>query len=238
MGFRLLALACLATLPLTRGAPAEKPPLTHAMMGVANGCFVETVAFLDHWQESVGPSAWARMMQWGAKEEDEVVAGHAVAVCEARGKLWCWDINFGWKPVPVDAAQRDAAEVVSASIVARYPRIAARFPAYRFDFPQNAAATAPVAQLASPNASVRDASLVGERLARRRPVNVVQFAYGAEGQRQESAAVVFVFHGRYCVYVPEFGTTPFRARGSVENLRLIQQCLQRIAPGVGAVKKL
>src|SRR4051812_1495494 len=35
----------------------DKPPLQHAMMGVANGCFVETVAFLDHWTEVNGADA-------------------------------------------------------------------------------------------------------------------------------------------------------------------------------------
>src|SRR4051812_7325566 len=75
----------------------QKPPLAHDMMGVANGCFVESIVFLDHWRETFGGESWARMVQWGAKEDAEVVAGHAVAVCEARGKFWCWDINFGWK---------------------------------------------------------------------------------------------------------------------------------------------
>ena len=53
---------------------AEKPPLPHEMMGVANGCFVESVVFLDHWHEVFGEEAWARMVQWGAKEDEEVVA--------------------------------------------------------------------------------------------------------------------------------------------------------------------
>lgn len=225
-------------LALGAAAPAEKPPLRHEMMGVANGCFVETVAFLDHWQESFGSESWARLLQWGAKEEEEVVTGHAVAVCEARGKLWCWDINYGWKPVPAALAQRDQPEAVAPSILARYPRVSGRFPTYRHDFPQAPAAAPPIADPAHANASVRDASIVGERLARVRPVNVVRFTHGGADDRRESAAAVFVFHGRYCIYVPELGTTPFRTRGSVENLRLIQQCLQRLLPGASGVKKL
>jgi hypothetical protein len=220
------------------GATAEKPPLQHEMMGVANGCFVETIAFLDHWQERFGGDAWARMLQWGAKADEEVVAGHAVAVCDAKGKLWCWDINFGWKPVPVDAAQREDTQVVSASVLARYPKISAFFPVYRADVLQAAMESPPAAQATSDNASIRDASLVGERLARHRAVNVVRFSRQVGGDTIESAAAVFLFNGRYCVYVPEVGTIPFRTRGGVENLRLILECLRRMAPGAMNVRKL
>jgi hypothetical protein len=38
--------------------------------------------------------------------------------------------------------------------------------------------------------------------------------------------------------VPEVGTVPFRTRGSVENLRLVQELLRRIFPGTGGLKKL
>lgn len=234
--------ALLITSALAWGAappPApERPPLQHEMMSVANGCFVESVAFLDHWHERFGDAAWARMLQWGAKEEEEVVAGHAVAVCETKGKLWCWDINFGWKPVPAESAQRENVETVAASVLARYPKISAYFPNYRFDFPQAPSDSVPVAQPANANVSIRDASIVGEKLARHRPVNVVLFTRGAGEAKTESAAAVFVFHGRYCIYVPEVGTTPFRARGGVENLRLIQECLRRIVPGAMNVRKL
>jgi hypothetical protein len=235
---RPLGMLCALAM-VVRGATPAQPPLAHDLMGVANGCFVESVAFLDHWQEAFGADAWARMLQWGAKEEEEVVAGHAVAVCEARGKLWCWDINFGWKPVPVDAAQREDVAAVAKPIVARYPSVTARFPLYRSDFAQPAAAVAPVAQPAAENPAIRDATIVGERLARHRPVSVVRFDRPAGEAKAEGAAVVFMFHGRYCIYVPELGTTPFvRIHGSVANLRLLQQALNRLVPGVTGVRKL
>lgn len=208
------------------------------MMGVANGCFVETVAFLDHWQEAVGADAWARLLQWGAREEDEVVAGHAVAVCEARGALWSWDINFGWTKLAVEPAQREQSEILAAPIVRKYPRIVAQYPTLRHDFPQAPSAVRPVAQPAHSNASIRDASIVGARLSARRPVNAVRFTHGTGDAKQESGAVIFVFHGRYCIYVPEMGTVPFRVRTTVENVRVIQDLLRRAFPGVGALQKL
>jgi hypothetical protein len=234
----VLGALLLAGLGAARAAtPATaKPPLAHDMMGVANGCFVESIAFLDHWQDSFGADAWARMVQWGAKEDEELVAGHAVAVCQAKDKLWCWDINFGWKPLGIDPSQRENIDAVAAPILARYPKTTARFPIFRTDFAQAPAAAPPAGQPASPNPSVRDASIVGERLAKHRPVNALQFAR-ADGS--EGAAVIFAYNGRYCIYVPELGTTPFvRIRGSVENLRLAQQALNRLVPGVTGLRKL
>jgi hypothetical protein len=164
--------------------------------------------------------------------------GHAVAICESRGALWCWDSKLGWSKLQLEVAQRDNPAVVAAPILKRYPRITARFPTYRFDFPQVAKAVAPEAQLTATNTAVRDASIVGAQLAKKRPVNVVRFSYGPEDAKQESAAAVFVFHGRYCIYMPEVGTVPFRVRGDVANLRLIQELLRRGFPGVMGVKKL
>jgi hypothetical protein len=220
----------------TKPGAAEKPPFAHEMMGVANGCFVESVAFLDHWQEAFGSESWAKMVQWGAKEEDELVAGHAVAVCQAKGKLWCWDINFGWKPLGIEPAQRESVDVVAGPILARYPKVTARFPLFRADFSQEPSATPPVGQPAAQNSSIRDASIVGERLAKRRPVNVLRYT---RSDGSEGAAAIFTYHGRYCVYVPELGTTPFvRIRSGVENLRTAQLALNRLLPGVTGLKKL
>lgn len=236
--FRLLATVLGLTNVLATAAPTEKPPLQHAMLGVKNGCFVETVAFLDRWSEVQGAEAWARLLQWGAREDEEVVMGHAVAICESRGALWCWDSNFGWAKLPIDAAQKEVADAVAPPVLKRYPRVTARYPTYRSDFPQSPSAAAPTAQLTATNTSVRDASIVAAQLAKKRPVNAVQFSYGPDDAKKESAAAVFVFHGRYCVYVPEMGTVPFRVRGDVANLRLIQELLRRAFPGVSGVKKI
>ena len=160
------------------------------------------------------------------------------AICEAAGALWSWDANFGWAKLAVDAAQKDSAESVAAPVVRKYPRVSARFPLYRYDFSQTPSVTPPAAQLTESNRSIRDASIVGAELAKKRRVNVVRFSHGAGEEKRESAAVVFVFHGRYCVYVAEMGTVPFRTRSSVENLKLIQDLLRRAFPGVSGVRKL
>lgn len=236
---RLLRLAgfALAATVLLHGA--DRPPMAYAPMGVANGCFVETVALLDDWHDAMGADAWARLLEWGAKDDEDALAGHAVTVCEARGKLWCYDINFGWRALPLDLGQRDDLPAVAAPIVARYPKITAVYPVYRYDLAQAAATSPPVAQLTAESAAVRDASVVGARLATHRPVNVVRFDYGPDESKAEGAATVFLFGGRYCVYTPMRGTMIYlRVRGGIENLRLIQELLRRLYPGVGAVKKL
>jgi hypothetical protein len=216
----------------------EPPPLQHPMMGVANGCFVETVAFLDHWKQARGAEAWAKLLQWGAREEEEVVMGHAVAICESRGALWSWDINFGWTKLTISPDEKEKPEIVARPVVGKYPKVTWRYPTYRFDFPQTASATPPVPQLTNANRSIRDATIVGAKLAQKRPVNVVKFSWLENGQPKESAAVVFLFHGRYCIYASEMGTVPFRVRGGTENLRLIQDLLRRAFPGVSNVKKV
>ena len=137
----------------------------------------------------------------------------------------------------VNVTQRESAEVVAGPVVARYAKVTAQFPLYMADFPQTSGLW-PAAQLANANLAIRDASRVGERLARRRPVNVVVFTEGAGAAARENAATVFVFGGRYCVYVPDRGTVPFRVQGGVENLRLIQQLLRRMTGEVGVVRKL
>ncbi len=206
---------------------AETPPLAHPAMGVPNGCFVETVALLDDFADSAGASAWARMLQWGATEQDEVVAGHAVAVVEAKGKLWCWDVNFGWSALSITPAQKEDAAIVAVPLTARYPAISPKWPSYRFDFPQ--AATAAVKL---PTAAEGPAKTVAARLSKHRPVNLVEFSFMENGATRKGAAVVFMFHGRYCIYAPEKGTVPFlRGPGGIQALPTIYACLRRMYTG-------
>ncbi len=226
-----LAFACLgfAGTHVLAAPPAALFP--HESLNVANGCLVESIFFYDQFRERFGGDAWVRVLQWGAKEADEVVAGHAVAVFLWHGRLWSWDVNFGFLPLEVSAAQREDVDGISALIVAKYPRITARYPLYRFDFPQQPEPDPPEGRPLDDNSAVRDASVVAAKLARHRPASLVLFSYHENGEVRQSAAAVFMFHGRFCVYTPEGGTVPFHAVGSVRNLRLIQEALRRIHPG-------
>ena len=233
--FALVAFGCLAA--ALAGAAKPAPPFRHEPLNVANSCLVESIYFYDQFRERFGEDAWVRVLQWGAKEDEEVVAGHAVAVFEWKSRLWAWDVNHGFLPLDVPPAQREDIDRVSPPILAKYPRTTARYPLYRFDFAQAPAAAPPAALLLDENSAVRDASVVAEKLARHRPVNVLRYSYVADGETKSSAVAVFLFHGRFCLYFPESGTIPFRARqNSVENLRQIQECLRRVHPGAFGLK--
>ncbi len=234
--FALTALLRSAAGPAFAARPVQ--PFPHQSLNVAGGCLVESIYFYDQCRERLGDDAWVRVLQWGAKEDDEVVAGHAVAVFALADRLWAWDVNFGFVPLGVPVAQREDVELVSRPILARYPKITPRDPVYRLDFPQAAAAGPFPAPRLEEDGVVRDACVVAEKLGRHRPVNLVEFAYIESGERRRGAAVVFLFHGRYCVYSPPRGTVPFHARGSVQNLRLVQEALRRMFPGAFAVKPL
>lgn len=237
---RIGSLALFASLAV-HALAAEKPPppFKHERLNVANGCFVESVWFYDQYRERFGADAWVRVLQWGAKEDEEIVAGHAVAVFEFKGKLWAWDINHGFLTLDLSAAQRDAVEKVSPQVLAKYPRVTARHPLYRFDFPQEPDSQPPREQPLHEDRAFRDASRVAEKLSAHRPVNLVQYSYVEGGVTRVTAVAVFLFHGRLCVYSMDTGTVPFLTRQkSVRNLRLLQECLRRIHSGAFALKPL
>src|SRR6218665_2462050 len=101
-------------------APPKKAPFPHGRLGVANGCFVEAVAVGDTLYEQSGGQAWYRVLQWGAKDDDEVVAGHAVTIFEHQGKLWSYDINHGFKTLAADLAHRDDVALVAKEVTVPY----------------------------------------------------------------------------------------------------------------------
>jgi hypothetical protein len=207
-------------------------------MGVANGCFVESVACCDAFHEKFGEGGWIRVLQWGAKEDEVMVAGHAVAVFETAGVLWCWDVNFGWAPLSIAPSERENAAVVAAPIVANYPRVTALFPIL-WDGGAQVPEEAPPGAAAEADADgAQYARVVAERLARHRPVNLVEFTQSGDGGPKTREAVVFVFGGRMCVYAPELGTTLFRARSSVWNVRLTQDMVRRLFPGAGQIRSV
>ncbi len=227
----------LALPPIAFAADTSPPPFPHAPLNVANGCFVESVALCDDFLDRNGASAWCRLLQWGAQEDAEVVAGHAVAVFELNGKLWSWDVNFGFSLQDIDPGKKESVTLVAAPLIAKYPRFNAYFPVYRLDTPQTPAAQPPAEISGLEEVGLRDASRVATRLATHRPVNLVQFTFPKDGQSQPGAACAFVFNGRLCIYLPNVGTVPFRTSAlSVANLRQLQEMIRKVLPGATDLK--
>ena len=70
-------------------------------------------------------------------------------------------------------------------------------------------------------------------------MKLVQYSYVIGETTKTATVAAFLFHGRLCVYFPEMGTVPFRARqNTVENLRQLQDCIRRVHPGAFALKAL
>ncbi|HEY8932756.1 MAG TPA: hypothetical protein VIM44_05530 [Rariglobus sp.] len=233
------ALAMSAVILLAASVVKAAPgPFPYARIGVANGCFVESVAFGDELRARFGGDVWYRLLQWGAQEADEVVAGHAVVVFAHRDRLWCYDVNYGFTPLDLPLAQRDDLPAVAKLATTPYlPRLKPYFPVYREDYPQSPDPAPPAPFDEVEDHDLRDAALVAGRLAAHRKVQLVEFTYPQEGETRHSAAVAFVFNGRVCVYSPSAGTVPFRVTAvTVENLRQLQELLRRIYPGAGNLK--
>ncbi len=229
----------VAMLLMSSGLRAGPGPFAYARIGAANGCFVESVAFGDELRTRFGGGVWYRLLQWGAKEADEVVAGHAVVVFENGGRLWSYDINHGFTVIEVPLAQRGDVAAVAKQATAPYlDKITPRYPIYREDFLQASDPAAPPAPFADvEERDLRDAGLVAARLALHRTVKMVEFTYPKDGVPTRGAAVAFVFNGRLCVYSPPYGTVPFRVTAiTVENLRQVQELLRRIHPGASNLK--
>jgi hypothetical protein len=220
-------------------APKAKvpPPFPYARMGVANGCFVESVAFGDALRARLGGETWYRVLQWGAKEDEEVVAGHAVTVFQYHEKLWTYDINYGFNILEAPVANRDNVDAVAKEATAPYlDKITPRFPLYREDFPKSPDPKPPEEYTGIVESDLRDAGLVAARLAKARPVTLVEFMYPKDGVPQRGAAVAFVYGGRLCIYTAANGTVPFRVKTlTAGNLRQLQEALRRIFPGISGL---
>jgi hypothetical protein len=232
----ILGFSCaLSAAPLKIEKAAD--PFRYVPMGVSDGCFVESVALSDEVGARYGAETWRRVLQWGAKEDDEVVAGHAVAVFTHAEKVWAYDINFGFTALTIPTLHRDDPALVAAPLTAKYPKIIARFPVYREDAVKEPMRAPPALYEGVEERGLRDASLVAARLARYRRVGLVAFTYSQAGETRTTAAVVFVFSGRLCVYVSGYGTVPFRTRVlSIDNLRQLQLMLRRMYPGASELK--
>jgi hypothetical protein len=138
----------------------------------------------------------------------------------------------------VDASERDDASVLAAPIVANYPRLTAVYPMMGEDGAQQPEAGPPGAEPTPAAVGAREAQLVAARLARHRPVNLIEVSQVENGETRTSEAVVFAFGGRMCLYAPASGTTTFRTRSSVWNVRLTLEMARRVFPGVERVRSL
>ena len=237
--FQALGVAVLALAASRAPAAAVKPPFIYEPLGVANGCFVESVCFYDHYQELFGSDQWIRVLRWGAKEGETLTDGHAVAVFELEGRLWAWDINFGFLPLDVPLDAREDIARVTPPILAKYPGIVPQYPLYFLDLKQPPETHAPEVMSTNENLAFRDATVAAARLAEHRPVNVVQFSYVENGETKQSVAAVFIFGSRVCVYFPERGTYPFiLAQRSILNLWQLRYAFERVYPGASSLKSL
>ena len=185
------------------------PPFTYESLGVRNSCFVESVHFYDVYRANnpEGGGGWVRVLQWGNEDGDyQISSGHVVAIYETEGKLCGYDVNLGFWPVAVPVGKQADLSEVGPEVFARYPQFRPVFARYRRDFEQEVPLKRPAFLFKNENSDVRDASRVASELGRFRPASAISFSYTDKGVGHESAAAVFVFEGRLCVYLPQGGT--------------------------------
>lgn len=224
---------------VSRGVDGIVGPLSLRAHGRGQRLFVESVAFGDDLRTRFGDDVWYRLLQWGAKDADEVVAGHAVMVFAHRGKLWSYDINHGFTALAVPVAQRDDLDAVAKQVTAPYAgKITPRYPIYREDFVQKADQSPPAVFADVEEREMCDAGVVAARLAKARPVALIEFTYPKNDETKRGAATAFLYNGRLCIYTADSGTVPFRVRAqSLDNLRQMQELLRRIYPGASNLKR-
>jgi hypothetical protein len=236
----LLFAGCEAFIPVTPPPPKMKPPFAYESLGVRNSCFVESVHFYDVYTawRAEGDASWVRVLQWGNQEGDyKISSGHAVAVYVAKGKLCGYDINFGFWPIDVPVEKRADLTEVGPKVFVHYPQFKPVFARYRKDFQQQSPTKPPDFLFYHAKQDVRDVTRVASELGRYRPVSVVEFNYQENGVRQESAAAVFVFGGRLCVYLPRGGTHISRPLvRAFHDLNLASYVIRRLYPGATDIR--
>jgi hypothetical protein len=234
----LLLGGCEAFIPVPAPPPPVKPPFSYEPLGVRNSCFVESVHFYDVYHAKTGEGGWVRVFQWGNQEGDyKIGLGHAVAVYVADGKLFGYDINFGFWPIALPLDRRADVTDVGPKIFVHYPQFKPVFARYRDDSVHAAPLKPPEFLFYHANRDVRDATRVASELGRFRRVSVVDFNFIEKGTKQASAATVFVFDSRLCVYFPRNGTHVSNLLlPSVDNLHLTGMIIQRIYPGATDIR--
>lgn len=218
----------------------EKPPFAYEPLAVHNSCFVEAVHFYDCYfqKQPAAEKNWAQVLEWGNQEGDfKVTSGHAVTVFLANDRLGYYDINFGVQWVDLAPERRSDLTDVAPKIFAKYPQFRPILARYRYDFPQQAPKKPATFLFYHANPDVRDATRVASELGRVRPVRVLEFDLKEGDKTQTSAAAVFTFGRRICLYFPRQGTfeSP-RYVGEVDDLKYLTLVVRHLHPGAGNVR--
>lgn len=213
---------------------AEKLPFSYEPLGVHSSCFVESVHFYDRYFQKIeaNEARWAQILEWGNREGDfEIHTGHAVTIFALNHQLWSYDVNFGVQPIDVPIERRGDLSDISPKIFAKYPQFRPILARYRYDFPQEAPKKLVDFLFYHANPDVRDVTRVANELGRVRPVRVAEFDLKGARKNQGSAAAVFTFGRRVCLYFPRQGTfeSP-RYVGAVDDLKYITRVVRQLYP--------
>jgi hypothetical protein len=218
-------------------APLAKP-FNYAPLGVRNSCLVESVRFYDafHTPARGGPGGWVRILQWGndAGNLRHITLGHAVAVCLVRDMLWMYDVNFGFVPLRTPVEKRDDPSEISAEILAKYRLTKTAYLIYHQNMMSLPVQLPQKFTYLTGNADVREATKVASEIGRHRKTRVAGFVYHDKqtGRTQLSAAALFEFSGRLCVYFPSQGTLTTELHAdSLEDVRKVAALILQAYPG-------
>jgi len=219
-------------------APMAKP-FRYAPLGVRNSCLVESVRFYDvfHTPALGGAGGWVRVLQWGNEAGTLVrplTLGHAVAVCLVRDVLWMYDVNFGFVPLSTAPANRNDTAAIESEILAKYRLSNPKYVIYHQNLLPEPTQLPQKFTYTTGNADVREATRVASELGRHRPTRVVGFVYHDNHARrtEASAATLFEFDRRLCVYFPAQGTlTTELSPDSLKDVKQVATIIRQMFPG-------
>ena len=218
-------------------------PFRYAPLGVRNSCLVESVRFYDAFRSPVlgGADAWVRVLQWGNHAENlrHITQGHAVAVCLVRDVLWMYDVNFGFVPLGTPVEKRNDLATVASEIFVKYRLERPAYVFYHQEPPPAAPQPRKKITYMSGNADVREATRVASELGRARATRVVGFVYhdNHANRMQTSAATLFEFNRRLCVYFPSQGTLTTELHAdSLENVQRVTAIVHQVYPGATGIE--
>jgi hypothetical protein len=223
--------------PAVAISPLAKP-FNYTPLGVRNSCLIESVRFYDAFRTPArgGAGGWVRVLQWGneAGSLQHITLGHAVAVCLVRDVLWMYDVNFGFVPLGTPVAKRDDLAAIESEILAKYRQTNPKYIIYHPDMLSAPAQLPQKFTYTTGNADVREATRVASEIGRHRETRVVGFVYDDKraGRTQTSAAALFEFDRRLCIYFPSQGTlTTGLSADSLKDVQQVAAVIRQMYPG-------